>query len=651
MTPQENHEFNNNINTNTLLFATEPPHTPPIRNDQTPFHTPTTPPFSPLTPDQQQPTNSPPSQPQPQQQETTSQQQRPKRAKRHYEISADISPSNIINHPRIRKQRRLTLYQISHNNKNGIFATFHSTTANAPYITDLPPVPEGFWAVKSHPKAQQFRDAENEEWKQLLQIHTFEIIDISSIPPHVSILPLKWTYAYKPDNNGRVSRYMARLCVRGDLEPRNNQDNRALTLAIRALRAILAFAAYHDYDIHQLDVTNAFPQSHLNSTQHIYCHFPPGKKTPGKVLKLLRALYGLRSSALTWYSKVTSTIVGMGFTQCPDELCVFKNHHLLLVLYVDDLLILGHQIAHIQHFKKQFLAKYNGRDLGETECFLGINITRDRRQRRIYINQPAYIDKIVNKFHLQHGPLTRTPLPSAPLDHYHLQATEDSIKLYQQKIGSLIYAAIASRSDIAFAATRLSMHLLNPGPQHHTAANYVFCHLRDTKSLAITYGGATHKPFFAGSDAAFADLPDHKSTGAYLFSLFGGPIDWRLYKIPTVTLSTTETELISLITAAREICWWRRVLLFIGYEIISGTTIRCDNNQVVQVINNDRSVINSKMRHINIQHSWIRQEVRAGNINVEWIGTNYMPADGLTKALSSGKHRNFIRLIGLEETA
>lgn len=95
-----------------------------------------------------------------------------------------------------------------------------------------------------------------------------------------------------------MTRYKACLCVRGDLREKNAYDNRAITLAVRVFRALVAIASQRDHEIHHLDVVNAFVQSHLPPEDPAICKFPPGWKKPRKLLRLRRALFGLRKSTL-----------------------------------------------------------------------------------------------------------------------------------------------------------------------------------------------------------------------------------------------------------------------------------------------------------------------------------------------------------------
>jgi hypothetical protein len=109
----------------------------------------------------------------------------------------------------------------------------------------------------------------------------------------------------------------------------------------------------------------------------------------------------------------------------------------------------------------------------------------------------------------------------------------------------------------------------------------------------------------------------------------------------------TEAELLALSHAAKEVLWWKR--LFKALQLDSGNqlTIQCDNQQTIRLVTAEFPHLATKLKHIDIQHNWLRQEASQGNIQIEWIPTAEMPADGLTKALPRQRHEIFLRQLGL----
>lgn len=216
-------------------------------------------------------------------------------------------------------------------------------------------------------------------------------------------------------------------------------------------------------------------------------------------------------------------------------------------------------------------------------------------------------------------------------------ATPSEINRFQRKIGSLLFAAVTTRLDIAFATSRLARFLLNPSPEHHDAADRVLLYLLSTRQRALQLGGGTDLQI--ASDASFADnTTDRKSSQGYAIKLFGGLIAWKANKQDTVTTLTTEAELLALLQVAKEALFVSRLLheLQIGLDTRT-VTIQCDNKQTIRLVTEEVSRLQTKLRHVDIHNHWIRQEVLAGRIKVEYVQSAEMIADGLTKVLPRSK--------------
>ena len=169
------------------------------------------------------------------------------------------------------------------------------------------------------------------------------------------------------------------------------------------------------------------------------------------------------------------------------------------------------------------------RDLGDLRWFLGIQVVRDREKRQIWLSQDSYIENIAARFDLdQLNGSPSTPMTSEQLQPNDEVANQAFTHLYQRKIGSIIYAAVITRPDIARTAAILSTFLTNPSNAHMTAANRCIQYLYGTRQLGIRYSGDTNSDtseFAVYTDASFADnLHDRKSSQGYLMTLFGGPI-------------------------------------------------------------------------------------------------------------------------------
>lgn len=114
-----------------------------------------------------------------------------------------------------------------------------------------------------------------------------------------------------------------------------------------------------------------------------------------------------------------------------------------------------------------------------------------------------------------------------------------------------------------------------------------------------------------------------------------------------MTTSTTEAELLALTEAGKTVQWWMRLFQEIGFDPEHPITIRCDNQQTVDLLRKEDPQLRTKLRHVDIHRHWLRQEVQEGRISVEWVPTAEMAADGLTKLLPRQKHQKFVEMLGL----
>jgi hypothetical protein len=172
-----------------------------------------------------------------------------------------------------------------------------------------------------------------------------------------------------------------------------------------------------------------------------------------------------------------------------------------------------------------------------------MEILRDLPLGHIWLGQKAYIEKIANL--ADHRRIYSTPISSNELLPNQKHASPAKIQNYQRKIGSLLFAAISTRPNIAFATSRLARFLNNPSSAHHKAANRALMYLYNTRQLFLRFGGQDN--LVVASDASFADNSiDRKSSQVFAMKLFGGLIGWRANKQDTVITSTIEAELLAL---------------------------------------------------------------------------------------------------------
>lgn len=114
-------------------------------------------------------------------------------------------------------------------------------------------------------------------------------------------------------------------------------------------------------------------------------------------------------------------------------------------------------------------------------------------------------------------------------------------------------------------------------------------------------------------------------------------------KQPTVALSTAEAEMHAALQASKEAIWLRNILNEIGYPQKKPTTIFCDNQAAISLSRNPE--FHSRSKHVDIHYQFIRLQVELGTIQLKFISSAEMAADGLTKPLSRQKHEAFIEFM------
>ena len=529
-----------------------------------------------------------------------------------------------------------------------IYASFFVTKHQKLNIDQLQKPPTRWETMLKHPESAGFIDAARQEMEAQDLKSTWKEVEK---PENIKALPLKWVFTYKLDDKGFLVKYKARICVRGDLQPYTGEDLYAATGAYRTFRIFMAIVAAFDLECDQMDAVNAFLNAPIKD--EIYVQWPPGYKKRNTVLRLNRALYGLRMSPKLWFYEISSLLATLGFEYSPEDHCLMIHNSLTIIIfiYVDDFLVaspleLRH---HLDEIKSLINAKYELRDLGKVKRFLNLDIHRDRKKRTLHISMPSYIDKVVSRFHLQHAKIPRMPLTGKKLIPYEGTATPEEINSYQQRIGNLIYPAVVLRPDISYAASMLSRFNQNPGPEHVREADHVIAYLAGTKALGIMYKGniSDDKSMLTASDASFADDSSRSSTQGFLVKLFNGPISWQSTLQRTIVLSTTEAEMMALTSIGREVMSIRRLFKSIRFDPECKSQLLCDNLQTINSITKEHPQMTSKMKHIDIHRLWIRQECKKGVFAVLWVPTKDQPADGFTKALTIEKHREFLRRLDM----
>ena len=382
------------------------------------------------------------------------------------------------------------------------------------------------------------------------------------------------------------------------------------------------------------------------------------KNDSGWVLELNKALYGLKQSPRMWHQKLHSAMTEMGFklVECDNSIWVFLKGktRIIVPVYVDDITIAGESKSEVKWVKDELKRRFKLRDLGPVFFLLGVHVTRDRSKRMLSLSQRQAIVDMLKKFDMEDCKPVGTPLdPGSKLSIADSPQTIEDVavmrsKPYAEAVGTLMYIAIATRPDIAYAVGVLSRFSSNPGVAHWKAVQHLFRYMQATKDLKLTYAPDPSQTdlFTTYCDADFAGNIDNKrSTSGYVVKIGTGAVSWSSRLQSFNTLSTTESEYVAAVAAGQEILWLRNLFMELGFPVDSGLPLCIDNQSALSVAKNPEH--HGRMKHLDLRFYWLRGTVHSGLITLRYVPTAEMPADVMTKPLARIKVAEMRGLLGL----
>ncbi|CAH9080820.1 unnamed protein product [Cuscuta epithymum] len=326
---------------------------------------------------------------------------------------------------------------------------------------------------------RSFKEAMTDEgWRQAMQREIRALEDnqtwvLERLPPGKKALGCKWVYKIKYLPDGTVERLKARLVVFGNHQEEGIDYTETFAPVVKmvTVQTFLAVAAAKNWELHQMDVHNAFLHGDLD--EEVYMKLPPGfsPSQRGVVCRLKKSLYGLRQAPRCWFAKLAASLQHYGFTQSYSDYSLFtyqsENKCLHVLVYVDDLIIAGNDSTVLHKFKHYLSTCFHMKDLGTLKYFLGIEVAR--HPNGIFLCQRKYALDIITET----GLLGAKPA-GFPIEQNHTLAQADGPLLtepeaYRRLVGKLIYLSF-TRPDLAYAVHILSQFMHAPRQQHWDAA-------------------------------------------------------------------------------------------------------------------------------------------------------------------------------------
>lgn len=198
-----------------------------------------------------------------------------------------------------------------------------------------------------------------------------------------------------------------------------------------------------------------------------------------------------------------------------------------------------------------------------------------------------------------------------------------------------MYLASATRPDIAFAVSKLSRFVSNPGDDHQHALERVMRYLKGNAIYGIHYTGYPRVLEVYSDSNWISDADKIKAKSGYVFTLAAGVVSWKSCKETILTRSTMEAELTALDITTLQAEWLHELLmnLHMVEKPIPAILMNCDNQTVIFKVNRSKDNMKSS-RHVKRRLKSVRKMRNSGVIALDYIQTSKNLADPFTKGLS-----------------
>ncbi len=325
------------------------------------------------------------------------------------------------------------------------------------------------------------------------------------------------------------------------------------------------------------------------------------------------------------------------------------------------------------------------RNLDSLNFFLDVRILQ--KLDTIWLIQNFYMNKLIKNYVINIEYKATTLLSYQSLMSYIDEMNQKKVHVYRQKMKSICYFVIITRSNIIKIASELTWHFINFDSKHLKTADHCIRYLYVIKFLILRYSNSkneklnsqissSHKEksnkemssisnsklnrktslnkenndkqiFERTVDVFFANDLDRKSAEEYIFKLFDEIIDWTVKKQFIVSIFIIEAKFLSMLHADKEWIWWIHLFQKLKFDSNQKIMIYNDNLQIIRLFISKILKTETKLRDVDIAQCWLKQSVQSDYFSMNYLFIAKMIANELTKILSSQKHREFINQLRL----
>ena len=341
-----------------------------------------------------------------------------------------------------------------------------------------------------HPAAEKWLNAMDEEYKSHMKMGTWKL---TTLPPNRKAIGSKWTYRLKRDANGTITRYKARLVAQGfnQIEGVDYNEITAPVARSSTIRILMSITASMGLEAGSSDISTAYLNGNLKET--IYMRQPTRFKQETKggkelVCELKKSIYGLKQSGREWYLTLDSWLKSIGMKKSKYDPCLYTHKKgkdfMHVAIYVDDIIYVSNSKDLIKEFRKNIDKKFEAKHDKELTEILGVKIQKNKQEGTVKMSQARYIDDILKRFGMENCKTAPTPATTS-LNQIEDTTSEKIEVPYRELVGALLYLAIQTRPDIAWAVAAVARHSEEPKQIHWSAAKRILRYLKGTRELGM----------------------------------------------------------------------------------------------------------------------------------------------------------------------
>jgi hypothetical protein len=509
----------------------------------------------------------------------------------------------------------------------------------------LPPIPKNIIEAYDSEHADEWLKAIDDELKQLKDAGAYRVVKPGK---DEKVAKMRLVFQSSLENEFKI-KFKVRLvlCGYSQIYGINYLETYAPTIARDTLRMILLYLLIHRMIIIIYDVKGAFIEG-INDYRILGQMpkelFPVGSEPV--IVEWIKSLYGEKQAAYIWYLRLKEILCDkMGFDVSIQDEALFyymnENSEITMVVcvYVDDLLVGSNNEDMQKMFQNEFVVQL--KRINDVKKYLGMEFTR--QENVIYLNQPTYIESMINSLTEEEKLFLRKRLyPISPTMIIEKEEDDDETWNLLPMVGKLRYLVDCTRPDCSVSLGIISEHAEKGNYKQLVTLYKLLAFLKTTKDLFLKLYTEKYEDLilFAFCDASYDITNGHSRLGGVFYLGYeSGCFSYFSKKDITISNSAMEAEVRAIERTIRKVVIYRDLLKEIGHIQLEPTVIYSDSDASVLHFQHYKN--SNKLRHLMKLLHTIRHAVNQGWIILKFIKSEFNVADGLTKLLSKDKFLQF----------